>query len=199
MASPHEHNLITHAHPRSTVLPTPLPQGVDWPIAITIKVAPMPALKPPALDPLTVPPRRVSDAPEPYRALLVAGRERRILGPVLGLTNFGVNLSLLPPGGKSSLRHWHTAQDEFVYVLEGEVTLVTDTAEQVLTAGMCAGFPKNNGDGHHLVNRSAAPARYLEVGDCTLPDECHYSDDDLLARDHPDGSSEYLHKDGRPY
>ena len=91
-------------------------------------------------------------------------RVKRRLGDACGLTRFGVNLVTLPPGGQSALRHWHTLEDEFVYVLEGEVVLVTDDGEQVLRAGDCAGYPAGKPDGHHFVNRSGAPARYLEVG-----------------------------------
>jgi uncharacterized cupin superfamily protein len=128
----------------------------------------------------------------------VAGRERRRLGDALGLKNFGVNLLRLPPGCASSQRHWHTRQDEFVYVLAGEVVLVTDRGEQTLRAGMAAGFPAGTGDGHHLVNRSAADALLLEVGDRTPGDEADYSDIDMMVR-WVDGEERYLRKDGTPY
>lgn len=94
----------------------------------------------------------------------VAGRRRQRLGNAAGLTDFGVNLVEVAPGGQSSLRHWHSHEDEFVMVLSGELVLVTDAGDQVLRAGDCAGFAKNSGDGHCLVNRSDRPARYLEVG-----------------------------------
>lgn len=154
-------------------------------------------LKPPTLDPATLPGRTGSGYPEEFRAL-VAGREKRALGDALGLQNFGVNLVRLPPGCASSQRHWHTKQDEFVYVLEGEVTLVTDAGEQVLGPGMAAGFPAGKADGHHLVNRSGRDALYLEVGDRTAGDECDYPDIDLAVR-WIEGEERFVHKDGRPY
>ncbi len=160
----------------------------------------MPAPKPlraPALDPATVATVAKTDYPEPFRAL-VAGRERRRLGDALGLRNFGVNLTRLKPGSASSQRHWHTKQDEFVYVLEGEVVLVTDAGEQVLTAGMAAGFPAGRRDGHHLVNRGARDALFLEIGDRTPGDEGDYPDIDMVFRIR-DGKAVYLHKDGTAY
>ncbi len=157
----------------------------------------MPDLKPPALDPKTLPVRTGSDYPEPFKAA-VATRERRGLGDALGLKNFGVNFTRLPPGSASSQRHSHTKQDEFVYIVEGEVVLVTDAGEQVLSAGMVAGFPAGAGDGHHLVNRSDKDALYLEVGDRSANDEVDYPDIDMLVR-WIDGAEKYVHKDGTPY
>lgn len=154
-------------------------------------------LKPPALDPATLPVKTGSDYPEPFKAA-VAGRERRALGDALGLENFGVNLTRLPPGNASSQRHWHSRQDEFVYIVEGEVVLVTDAGEQVLSAGMAAGFPAGTGDGHVLENRTGADALYLEIGDRTSGDECDYSDIDMAVR-WIDGEEKYVHKDGTPY
>ncbi len=154
-------------------------------------------LRAPALDPATVATRGPSDYPAPFRAL-VAGRERRRLGDALGLTNFGVNLLRLPPGCASSQRHWHSRQDEFVYVVAGEVVLVTDGGEQRLTAGMAAGFPAGKPDGHHLVNCGTGDALLLEVGDRTAGDEVDYSDIDMLVR-WVDGEERYVRKDGRPY
>jgi uncharacterized cupin superfamily protein len=154
-------------------------------------------LRAPALDPATVKAVTGSDYPAPFRAL-VAGRERRRLGDALGLTNFGVNLMRLPPGCASSQRHWHSRQDEFVYVVAGEVVLVTDGGEQRLTAGMAAGFPAGKPDGHHLVNRSGAEALVLEVGDRTPGDEADYSDIDMLVR-LTDGEERYVRKDGTVY
>ncbi|MFQ6018542.1 MAG: cupin domain-containing protein [Kiloniellaceae bacterium] len=154
-------------------------------------------LKPPALDPATVPVRKGSDYPEPFMAA-VAGREKRALGDALGLKNFGVNLVRLAPGVASSQRHWHSRQDEFVYVLDGELTLITDAGEQVLNPGMAAGFAANAGDGHRLVNRTARPALYLEVGDRSAGDEVDYADIDMLIR-FVDGARRYVHKDGTPY
>lgn len=153
--------------------------------------------RPPALDPATVEARTGSGYPEPFKAL-VARRERRALGDALGLTNFGVNLLRLPPGCASSQRHWHSRQDEFVYVLSGEVMLVTDGGEQRLSAGMVAGFPAGRRDGHHLINRSAGEALVLEVGDRTDRDEVDYSDVDMMIR-WVDGEERILHKDGTAY
>jgi uncharacterized cupin superfamily protein len=154
-------------------------------------------LEAPALDPATVPTVARTDYPQPFRAL-VAGRERRRLGDALGIENFGVNLTRLKPGSASSQRHWHTKQDEFVYVLEGEVVLVTDAGEQVLTPGMAAGFRAGRRDGHHLVNRSDRDALFLEIGDRTPGDEGEYSDIDMVFRIR-DGKVAYLHKDGTPW
>ncbi|HYV58349.1 MAG TPA: cupin domain-containing protein [Candidatus Nitrosopolaris sp.] len=140
----------------------------------------MPSL--PVLDPASVPEWHGSAYPESLRARL-GTRGKRPLGTVLGLTHFGVNLTRLAPGACSALRHWHSHEDEFVYVLEGEVTLVTDAGEQVLGAGMAAGFAAGLADGHHLINRTDRPALYLEVGDRSPDDEVRYPDDDLvLAR-----------------
>jgi uncharacterized cupin superfamily protein len=126
------------------------------------------------------------------------GRVKRPLGDLFGLRNFGVNLAHLPPGGKSSLRHAHAAQDEFVYVLEGTPTLVTDAGETPLGPGMCAGFPAGTGNAHHLVNRSATDAVYLEIGDRTTPDAASYPDDDLRGEHGADGTWRYTRKDGSP-
>ena len=136
--------------------------------------------------------------PEPF-ASRMRGREKRPLGDVFGLTNFGVNLTRLAPGAMSALRHAHTKQDEFVYILEGHPTLVTDAGETALAPGMCAGFKAGTGDGHHLVNRSAQDVVYLEVGDRTPGDQGTYPDDDLQAVLGPDGKWRFAHKDGRPY
>jgi len=151
----------------------------------------------PALDPATLEPRTGSGYPEPFRAA-VAGREKRALGDALGLTNFGVNLVRLPPDCASSQRHWHSKQDEFVYVVDGELVLLTDDGEQILTAGAVAGFPAGKPDGHHLVNRSGKTATYLEVGDRTEWDEVDYPDIDMLVR-YVDGEEAYVKKDGTPY
>ena len=151
----------------------------------------------PALDPASVPERRGSGYPEPFRSRM-GDRVKRRLGDACGLTRFGVNLVTLGPGGQSALRHWHTREDEFVYVLEGEVVLVTDAGEQVLRAGDCAGYPAGRSDGHHFVNRSGAPARYLEVGNRDPADQAFYPDDDLqMAGDRE--NVRYVHKDGSAY
>jgi uncharacterized cupin superfamily protein len=154
-------------------------------------------LRAPALDPATVEPRIGSDYPIRFRAM-VASRERRRLGDALGLKNFGVNLMRLPPGCASSQRHWHSRQDEFVFVVAGEVVLVTDGGEQRLSAGMAAGFPAGKPDGHHLINRGASDSLLLEVGDRTAGDEVDYSDIDMMVR-WVDGEERYLRKDGGLY
>src|SRR5262249_43376727 len=114
------------------------------------------------------------------------------------LKNFGVNLVTLDPCAESSIRHWHEKQDEFIYVLEGEITLVTDAGRQKLRPGMAAGFPAGRADGHHLVNETGRPAVYLEVGDRTPGDSASYPDADLAVR-MVDGKWVFFHKDGRPY
>jgi uncharacterized cupin superfamily protein len=129
----------------------------------------------------------------------VLPREKRPLGETLGLTKLGVNLTTLLPGKESSMRHFHTLEDEMVFVVEGEVVLRTDEGEQLLTAGMCAGFPAGSKDGHQLVNRSGRPARYLEISNRDLKDTAAYSEDDLAYRQGPDGGAIFTHKDGRPY
>jgi uncharacterized cupin superfamily protein len=156
------------------------------------------SLKPPALDPATVSPRSSSGYPEPFRSRVLP-REKRALGDALGLTKIGVNLTTLPPGKESSMRHFHTREDELVFVLEGEVVLRTDEGEQLLTAGMCAGFPAGSTNGHQLVNRSDRPARYLEISNRDPEDTAGYSDDDLAYRRGPDGGAVFTHKDGSPY
>jgi uncharacterized cupin superfamily protein len=130
---------------------------------------------------------------EPCRA-----RERTRLGDPAGLTQFGVNLLRLPPGAWSSQRHWHTGEDEFVYVLEGQVVLVTDAGEEVLRAGDAAGFPANDHNGHCLQNRSGRDARVLEVGSRTTGSVAYYPDIDMVA---PAGGkpAAYTHRDGTPY
>jgi uncharacterized cupin superfamily protein len=128
----------------------------------------------------------------------VEGREKQVLGDVFGLRNFGVNLTRLAPGAASALRHAHKTQDEFVYVLEGEPTLLTDAGETALRPGMCAGFPAGTGDAHCLVNRTDRPVVYLEVGDRSPGDDVVYPDDDLHAAMGPDGKWRYSRKDGSP-
>jgi uncharacterized cupin superfamily protein len=152
-------------------------------------------LKLPALDPATVGERRGSGYPEPFRSRM-GDRGKRRLGDACGLTRFGVNLVSLGVGGQSALRHWHTLEDEFVYVLSGELTLLTDAGEQTLTAGTCVGYPAGSGDAHHLINRSRAPATYLEIGNREEADEAFYPDDDLAL---VDNGTRYVHKDGSPY
>lgn len=135
--------------------------------------------------------------PEPF-ASRMAGREKRALGDLFGLTNFGVNLTRLAPGAVSALRHAHTRQDEFVYILQGRPTLHTDEGLTPLSPGMCAGFKAGTGNAHRLVNETAEEVVYLEVGDRTPGDEGSYPDDDLQAR-LAAGKWEFVHKDGTPY
>jgi uncharacterized cupin superfamily protein len=144
------------------------------------------------IDPASVEIRRGSSYP-PEFAVLTAGRVKQALGNVAGLTSFGVNLARLAPGAWSSVRHWHTHEDEFVYILEGEAVLVTDAGEQVLRAGMAAGFPAGVADGHHLINRTDATVTYLEIGSRHPEDDCHYPDADLFARH---GEDFFRRKDG---
>jgi uncharacterized cupin superfamily protein len=153
--------------------------------------------KSPWLDPASVKPRLGSIYPSPFGEKL-AGREKRALGDPLGLSQFGVNLVTLAPGSWSSQRHWHTNEDEFIYVLEGEVTLVTDGGETLLGPGMAAGFPAGKPDGHHLINRSGRPARSLEVGTRADTEVAQYSDIDMVARKEG-GRFVFMHKNGEPY
>lgn len=127
------------------------------------------------------------------------GRDKRPLGDLFGLTNFGVNLTRLAPGALSSLRHAHSLQDEFVYVLAGRPVLITNDGETPLAPGMCAGFPAGTGDAHHLINRSDEEVWYLEVGDRTVGDAGSYPDDDLQAVKLSDGGWEFRRKDGTAY
>jgi len=149
------------------------------------------------IDPTTVPEQTGSNYPDRFKSR-VAGRLKQRLGDVAGLKNFGVNLVHLPPGRQSALRHWHSRQDEFIYVLSGTLTLVTDIGEQTLTAGMAAGFPAGEANGHHLINRSDAVATYLEVGDRSPGDAVTYPDDDLVAMLSSEGW-QFTHKDGTAY
>lgn len=156
-----------------------------------------PTPRPVALDPATLPARTGSGYPAAFRAV-VGAREKRALGDPFGLDGFGVNLVRLPPGCWSSQRHWHTLEDELVYVLEGELVLVTDAGEQTMTAGMVAGFPAGEPNGHHLVNRSDRDAVYLEVGSRIPEDETDYPDIDLVLKVR-DGQQVFEHRDGTPY
>ncbi len=150
-----------------------------------------------AVEAASVPPRaRPSVYPEPF-ASRMSKRQKRVLGDAFGLSNFGVNLTRLSPGGESALLHRHSKQDEFIYVVEGEPTLVTEEGEVTLSPGMCAGFPAG-GMAHQLVNRTERDAVYLEVGDRTAGDEAFYPRDDLQAA-LVDGRWMFTHKDGRPY
>jgi uncharacterized cupin superfamily protein len=135
--------------------------------------------------------------PAPFAEPL-QGREKRALGDVVGLSQFGVNLVTLKPGAWSSQRHWHENEDEFVYVLEGEITLITDAGEIALLPGMAAGFPAGKPDGHHLINRTDRPALYLEVGTRCATEVAHYSDIDLAGRKE-NGKFAFTRKNGEPY
>jgi uncharacterized cupin superfamily protein len=128
---------------------------------------------------------------EPCRA-----RQRTRLADAAGLTQYGVNLVRLKPGAWSSQRHWHLAQDEFIYILSGEVTLVTNAGAEILRAGDCAGFKAGDEDGHHLQNRSNADATFIEMGTRLSGDGTHYSDIDMMV---PPSSKQYCHRDGTPY
>ena len=123
-------------------------------------------------------------------------RSRTRLGDAAGLVQFGVNLCRLPPGAWSSQQHWHTHEDELIYVLEGEVVLVTDDGEEVLRPGDCAGFRAGDANGHHFQNRSAADAVLLEIGSRVPPDAAYYSDIDMRTTP---GQRGYQHGDGTPY
>lgn len=148
------------------------------------------------IDRMEVPVSTGCGYPAPFDAPCVR-RSRQRLGDAAGLTDFGVNLLRLPAGTWSSQRHWHSAEDEFVYVLEGKVVLVTDTGEEVLQAGDCAGFKAGSRDGHHLQNRGAVDAVLLEIGSRrSAEDEGDYPDIDLRF---VKGDAGYVHKDGTPY
>ncbi len=139
--------------------------------------------------------RRGSDYPAPFAAAAGA-RIRQALGNAGGLRDFGVNLTRMPPGAWSSQRHWHTDEDEFIYVLSGALVLVTDAGTQQLSPGDCAAFPKNQADGHHLINRGTQMAVYLEIGSRSDQDRCHYPDIDLQW---DSATGAYTHQDGLPY
>jgi uncharacterized cupin superfamily protein len=150
----------------------------------------------PKIDINTVPERKGSGYPAPHDAPCKE-RVRRRLGDAGGLSDFGVNLLQLPPGAWSSQRHWHSHEDEFVYVISGEVVMVTDKGEEILRAGDCAAFAKNVPDGHQLINKSKAVAIVLEVGTRDkLEDVCIYSDIDMRVSAKDGG---FVHKDGMPY
>lgn len=158
-------------------------KGHGYPVAIVAAQAP-PRLRP-------------SNYPEPF-ASRMAGRQKHPLGDLFGLTNFGVNLTRLMPRAVSALRHAHTRQDEFVYILQGHPTLHTDEGRTRLSPGMCAGFRAGTGNGHCLINETEDEVVYLEIGDRTPGDEGRYPDDDLQAL-LSDGKWKFTHKDGTPY
>ena len=151
-----------------------------------------------AFDPMELLTELRNPYPPPYDRVL-DGRMRRVIGDPQGLTKFGVNLTELSPGAVSALRHWHTEEDEFIYILEGTPTLVTDAGEQPLRAGMCACFPANDGNGHRLENRSDDIVRYLEIGNRSQGEEVHYPDSDMIMKKSADGTRRFRHFDGSPY
>jgi uncharacterized cupin superfamily protein len=156
------------------------------------------AARPVALAAAEAPPRaKTSNYPEPFFARMLK-RDKRPLGDLFGLVNFGVNLTRLAPGGESALRHAHEKQDEFVYILQGRPTLVTDAGRTPLKPGMCAGFKAGTGDAHHLVNETDEDVLYLEIGDRTPGDGVTYPDDDIAA-EAVDGKWRFVHRDGTPY
>jgi uncharacterized cupin superfamily protein len=153
--------------------------------------------KPAAVTAMDIPPRTTTIYPPAYAAPL-AGREKRALGDYFGLTQYGVNLATLAPGTWSSQRHWHEQEDEFIYVLEGEITLIDDAGEHRLVPGMCAGFKAGVANGHHLVNQSGKPATYLEIGRRASSERGHYPEADMVFVKR-DGESTITRKDGSPY
>jgi len=138
-----------------------------------------------------------SGYPEPFRSQVLP-REKRALGVASGLTKIGINYTTLAPGKVSSMRHWHTQEDELVYVLSGELILVTDAGEQPLQAGQCAGFPAGLQNGHQLVNGGSEPAVYLEISNRDPKDSAHYPDIDLCWNA-PGAPGKFKHKDGTSY
>ncbi len=153
--------------------------------------------KPATLRAVDVEPRTTTIYPAPFAAEL-KGREKRALGDAFGLDRFGVNLTTMAPGTWSSQRHWHEQEDEFVYVLSGELTLIDDAGEHLLAPGMCAGFKAGVANGHHLVNKSSAPASYLEIGTRSGNEVCHYSEADMNAAK-AGGKWALTRKDGTPF
>lgn len=149
------------------------------------------------VNPLDLKVNSGSGYPEPFRSQVLP-REKRALGDASGLKKIGINQTTLFPGAASSMRHWHTQEDELVYVLSGELVLVTDAGEQALKAGQCAGFPAGLQNGHQLVNRGPVPAVYLEISNRDKSDAASYPDVDLRWNA-PDAPESYSHKDGRKY
>ena len=151
----------------------------------------------PKIDIAKLPLDSRTNYPAPFDQV-VAGRSRKRLGNAAGLDQFGVNLTTLKPGAASALRHWHEKEDEFVYILAGEVTLIENDGETVLKAGDAAGFKANVANGHHLVNKSTGDAVYIEIGTRSKHERAFYSDVDMMVvRD--DSGARYIHKDGKPY
>jgi len=151
-----------------------------------------------AIDPFSVPSRIGTDYPAPFDEGNKT-REKRALGNAFELSHFGVNLVRLPPGEMSSQRHWHEQEEEFVYVLSGELWLISDGGEQLLRPGMTAGFRAGVADGHHLVNRGAEVAVFLEIGTREPEDVPSYPDIDLFVSNDPSGRRIYVDGKGDPY
>ncbi len=143
-------------------------------------------------------PEKITSYPEPF-ASMVRGRTKRKLGNYFGLTNFGVNLTRLAPGTISALLHSHSKQDEFIYILEGNPTLVIGDEEFQMGPGDCVGFQAGSGLAHQLVNRSSLVVTYIEIGDRTRGDKVVYPDDDIAIKFAPNGDLGFTHKDGSPY
>lgn len=152
----------------------------------------------PAFDPKDVAESNFTTYPAAFKHVN-SRRWNRRLGEHVGLKNFGVNLTRIEPGAQSSARHAHARQDEFIWVLEGEVVLETNEGSQVLGAGMCAGFAAGSGNAHRFVNKTDKNVFLLVVGDRTLPEDVTYPDVDLRLKANADGKYEYFHKDGTPY
>ena len=151
----------------------------------------------PLIDPATAPEKTASIYPPPWDSWM-AGRRTLMLGRAGGLTQFGVNITILPPGGRSSLRHWHLNEDEFVMVLQGSLTLVTDTGEHPMNPGDCAAFPAGEAIGHTMLNSSDSEARFLVVGSRAAREVCTYTDVDLRVEMAPDQPPRFTRRDGSP-
>jgi uncharacterized cupin superfamily protein len=145
------------------------------------------------IDLSSVPEKADSSYPHPFDAPCM-GQSCQRLARHAGLSLFGVNLTVIEPGAWSSQRHWHTHEDEFIWVVDGELTLITDSGEETLRAGDCAAFRRGDPDGHHLVNKSGRPAKVLEIGNADPQDRCTYPDIDMIA-----AAEGYIHRDGTPY
>ena len=148
-------------------------------------------------DPVSLAGRRGTIYPAPF-ATGLDGRVKRALTEALGLTQFGVNVTTLEPGAMSAHRHWHTQEDEFIYVLTGVITLVHNDGDRVLGPGAAVGFPRGDGDGHQLVNKGGEPATYLEIGTRSADDDVDYPDIDMKGQKR-DGRYRFFHKNGDPY
>jgi uncharacterized cupin superfamily protein len=154
-------------------------------------------MKSPAFDPMTIRPVRGTRYPDQFKGR-IATREKRALGDSHGLKAFGVNLTTIPPGGWSAQLHWHSREDEFIYIVSGRLTLVTGDGEQVLGPGMAAAFPAGVANGHRLENRTDSPAIYLEVGNRDSADVVQYPEIDLMNQPTPQGKR-FTNRKGEPY